>query len=348
MCKRPGLNEGAHGVPKRDVVVIGGSVGAIEAMRALLGAMREEFAATILVVIHTSAQSPNVLAAIFDRAGPLPASFAADGERLLPGHVYVAPPDRHLMVEPGKTCVTRGPRENRFRPAVDPLFRSAAQVYGPRVIGVILSGGLNDGTSGLGTIKQLGGLAVVQDPTEAVAPSMPQSALQHVRIDHCVPLAEIAPLLVRLTEHEIVHEGITTMPEGINIEVKIAREEHAVGAGVLTLGELSLYACPECHGVLLQMQQDDLTRFRCHTGHGYTAESLMAEMDDKIEDALWSAIRSIEEQTLLMRHLAAHAPDGEGDRLRARGDALQRRANLVRQAAMAEDEPLRRGAAGGE
>jgi len=184
---------------KRDIIVIGCSSGGIEALRILLSQLPADFEATIFVVVHIGADSPGLLPFILDRFGPLEVIDPHDGERFRPGKVYVAPPDRHLLLEPGRICLTRGPKENRFRPAIDPLFRSAAQVYGPRTIGVILTGGLDDGTAGLWALKKLGGIAVVQDPKDALFPSMPTNALKYVSVDYAVPLREIAPLLVSLT-----------------------------------------------------------------------------------------------------------------------------------------------------
>lgn len=322
-------------VPGKDIVVIGTSAGGIDALRALFGALPDGFPGSLFVVLHTSPDSPGVLARILGDAGPLPAKNAARGDRIEPGRVYVAPPDHHMLIMPGSIELTRGPRENRFRPAVDPLFRSAAQTYGPRVVGVILTGGLDDGTNGLWAVKQLGGTAVVQDPSEAVAPSMPMSALRHVRVDYTVRLAELAPLLVRLagTPADSV-EGGFAVPEKVSIEVNIAKEEKASEAGVFTLGAPSKYACPECHGVLLQIDDDAPVRFRCHTGHAYAIESLLSEMDDVIEDSLWSAIRALEERAMLMRHASQHAPEanGDGEKMRQSAEDTQRRADLVRKA----------------
>ncbi|HVE71553.1 MAG TPA: chemotaxis protein CheB [Thermoanaerobaculia bacterium] len=326
-------------MPRTDIIVIGASAGGIDAIRTILGGLPEDFPGSLLVVVHTSPDSPGVLDVIFNSAGALPAVTARDGERIAPGHVYVAPPDHHLLIEPGRMCLTRGPKENRFRPAVDPLFRSAAQTYGPRVAGIILSGGLDDGTSGLRTVKQMGGTAIVQDPREAWAPSMPQSALQHVRADHVLPVGEIAALLVRLAAGaDDVAEGGGVVPEEVKIEVEIAKANKATEAGVLKLGDPSIYACPECHGVLLEMKDHAPLRFRCHTGHGYTIESLASEMDDMIEDALWSAIRALEERAMLMRRTG-------DDRYLPRAEDAQRRAALVRQA-LFDPEPAKTASGG--
>jgi two-component system, chemotaxis family, protein-glutamate methylesterase/glutaminase len=321
----------------KDIVVIGTSAGGLEALRSLVGALPADFPAAVFIVLHTSPNSPGVLAAILERAGPLPAVCVRETELIRPGRLYVPAPDHHLLVQTGLARATRGPRENRFRPAVDPLFRSAAQSYGPRVIGVILTGGLDDGTAGLAAVKKLGGTAIVQDPRDAMFPSMPLSALKHVAVDHCVPLSEIPSLLVRLTNESAPEKGAVAVPENIRIEVDIAKEDNALDAGIMKLGEPSIYACPECHGVLLKMKGDGETqaRFRCHTGHAYTTESLLSEVQEKTEHSLWSAIRAIEEHVLLLRHLADHADNGSAaQELRHRAERVQQHANLVRRAVL--------------
>ena len=322
---------------RKDIIVVGASAGGIEALRVLVGGLPKDFAAAVFVVLHTSPESPGLLADILKRSGRLPAVSAKDGERIRPGRIYVAPPDRHLLIEPGVVRVTRGPKENRFRPAVDPLFRSAAQVYGPRVVGVILTGYLDDGTAGLWTVKQLGGTTVVQDPRDALVPVMPQNALAHVKVDYCLPLAEIAPLLVRLTTEAVAEEGAFQVPKEVEIEVNIAKEQRALDAGVLTLGEPSNYACPECHGVLLQLKEGTLFRFRCHTGHAYSIESLMADITEKMDDALWNSIRAFEEGEMFMRQMAEHLGESHNghtaDAFLKRAEEAKRRGALMRQVA---------------
>ncbi len=327
-------------MPGKDIVVIGASAGGIDAVRTILTALPRDFPGSIFIVIHTAPNSPGLLDMIFDKVSLLPVVPAENDDRIVPGRVYVAPPDHHLLLEPGKVRLTRGPKENRFRPAVDPLFRSAAQTYGPRVVGVILSGGLDDGTSGLWTVKQLGGTAIVQDPHDAWAPSMPQSALNHVRVDHVLRVDDVAPMLVRLAATRADEREGDIVPEEVKIEVGIAAEDKAKDVGVFRLGEPSKYACPECHGVLLAVKDGVPPRFRCHTGHAYTLESLLSEMDEAIEDSLWNAIRALEERAMLMRSAAEHLRDahGDGDELRARAAETQRRADLVRSAVLSESD----------
>ena len=322
------------------IVVIGASAGGIETLRMLVSGLPANFPAAICIVLHTSPQSPGVLPGILARAGHLPAVNARDTEPLRPGHIYVAPPDHHLVLEPGRVRVTKGPRENRFRPAIDPLFRSAAQVYGPAGIGVVLTGNLDDGTAGLWAIKRLGGTAIVQDPDDALFPSMPLSAVNHVEVDHVVPLADIAPLLVRLTATSRTDEGALTVPDEMDVEIRIAKEENPIEAGLEQIAQPSRFACPECHGVLLKVVDGGRVRFRCHTGHAYSAESLLADIEEATHDALWNAIRALEESGMLMQHMASHLDsdahvrraghDADVARLRRRAEEAHQQAEAVR------------------
>jgi two-component system, chemotaxis family, protein-glutamate methylesterase/glutaminase len=330
----------------KHIVVVGASAGGIEALRELVAGLPEDFPAPICVVLHTSPQAPGVLDSILSRAGKLPARNARDRERLQPRRIYVAPPDCHLLVEPGIVRVTKGPRENRFRPAIDPLFRSAAQVYGPAAIGVVLTGNLDDGTAGLWAIKQLGGIAVVQDPADALFPSMPHSALHNVRADHVAPLSGIPSLLIRLTtevaepaEPEPVE---LVVPPTVEVEVKIAKEENPLQAGLQGITEPSAFACPECHGVLLRLKEGGPVRFRCHTGHAYSLDSLLAGVSEGIEEAMWNAIRALEEGEMLLRAMAEHATAhsaSEAATLIGRAEEAKKHSDELRKLIMAR-EPL--------
>jgi two-component system chemotaxis response regulator CheB len=315
------------------VVVVGASAGGIDALRVLTADLPIDFTAPIVIVLHMSPESPGILHDILNRSGPLHASPARNGERLQPGRIYVSPPDVHLLIEPGELRVTRGPKENRFRPAIDPLFRTAAQVYGPAAIGVILTGSLDDGTAGLWAIKKMGGTTVVQDPRDALYPDMPANAAQHIDVDHCVPLAGIAPLLVRLTAAPVDDHAVD-LPEHTQVEIKIAREEDPLEAGLREVTEPSSISCPECHGVLMQLKEEGRIRFRCHTGHAYSSESLVAEVTEGIEEALWIAMRSLQEGGLLMRQLAEHQAlthsSQNGSALHERAAALDRQADALR------------------
>jgi two-component system chemotaxis response regulator CheB len=314
---------------RHDIIVIGASMGGMGTITQLIAALPPDLPASLFVVWHLSADSPNLLPQHLNQVSALRVAPAQDGQEIEEGLVYVAPPDRHLILEPGRIRLTRGPRENRFRPAIDPLFCSAALAYGPRVVGVILTGALDDGTAGLLAVKNRGGVAVVQDPKEAFCTSMPQSALAHVRVDYCLPLARMVPLLVRLAR-EPAGVGSGAPAEAMTIETKIAREDNALEVGVTRLGKLSPYTCPQCRGVLLQMKTDGPLRFRCHTGHAYTADSLLAELTDSVEEALWSAVQEVEQSARLLRHLAQHLHDS-GDAVAA--EPFERKANEAMQRA---------------
>jgi two-component system chemotaxis response regulator CheB len=322
-------------MPNKQLVVIGASAGGVEALRELVRGLPADFPAPIAVVLHTSPQSPGIVHEILARSGELPAVSPRNGELLKPGRIYVAPPDCHLLIEPGRLRVTKGPRENRFRPAIDPLFRTAAQIHGPGAIGVILTGNLDDGTAGLWTIKRLGGIAIVQAPGDAMFPSMPESAIRNVAVDYVVPLPELAPLLVRLTAAPVSEKAAGPAPRSLDVEVRIAREEDPITAGVTEMGEPSKFACPECHGVLLKIKEGGPIRFRCHTGHAYSSESLLADISEGVERALWNAIRSLQEGALFLKELgehhdAAHA-DRDGHHFRSRGEELLRQADTLRE-----------------
>ncbi len=295
----------------RDIIVIGASAGGLEVLKRLAADFPSDLQASVFIVWHMSPDSRGMLSSMLERAGPLPAVEAHNNMPIKPGHIYVAAPDHHLLVEAGRMLVTRGPKENFSRPSIDPLFRSAALDYGPRVIGVILTGRLDDGTAGLLTIKNHGGVAVVQDPADAEVPSMPESAMRNVEVDHVVPIAEMAELLTRLSNEKIPDTSEVVMRdktqnEKTRIEVQIAADKSAFDMGVMKLGVPSPYTCPDCHGVLLAIADGKIKRYRCHTGHAFTSDSLIAGVTEKIEESLWSAIRGIEESVMLLNHIGDH------------------------------------------
>jgi two-component system chemotaxis response regulator CheB len=257
-----------------------------------------EFDLPILVVLHTGA-ADSFLCSILDDQHRLPASRARDGEKMQPGHIYCAAPDQHLLVSDGRMELSRGPRENWARPAIDPLFRSAAEVYGSEVIGIVLTGRLNDGTSGLYEIKRRGGIAIVQDPSSAVAPSMPQSALQNVEVDFCLPISEIAQTVVRL-----VDEAKTGAAQKAGVHVM----EKSPPAVLRPVAQ----TCPECGGAMAEETIGKLTRFRCHIGHAMTGEVLAALQVELLEKDLATVFRSLNERADLCRETARkHAARGE-------------------------------------
>jgi two-component system chemotaxis response regulator CheB len=325
------------------LVVIGASSGGLEALCKIVADLPAGFPAAIAVVMHTSAASPPILHMILARYGRLPSVSPSNCESLQAGTVYVAPPDFHLLVERDHVRLTKGPKENRFRPAIDPLFRSAAQVFGANAIGVVLTGNLGDGAAGLWAIKELGGVAIVQHPDDAMYPSMPKNAIESVNVDYVVPLAEIAPLLVKVTSAP-AREVTAQFPEGLEDEVMISNHQDPLQTNVEHLGDPSFFTCPECHGVLLQMMQGSHFRFRCHTGHAYSAESLLGQIQDQIEVQLWNAIRVMQEGNMLMRTMAEHI-----DKIHGRGNSrvllerahdLQRQANELRQLVTSSAAPV--------
>jgi two-component system chemotaxis response regulator CheB len=316
------------------LVVIGASSGGIEAMRQIVAELPKDFPAAIAVVQHISPYSPSIIHKILEHAGRLPAVNPSRQEYLYPGTIYVAPPDFHLLIaEKGRIVLGKGPKENRFRPAIDPLFRSAAQVYGPNAIGVVLTGNLDDGSAGLWAIKQLGGVAIVQDPEDAMYPSMPLSAISTVNVDHVVPVSRIARLLIEVTAGP-AREFVAEVSENMATEVKIAQRENPMAAGVGRLGEPSVFACPECHGVLLQLKEGGHIRFRCHTGHAYSAQSLLGQIQEQVETHLWNTIRAMQEADVLMRAMAQHVqvkhPSADASALAERAEEMHRRADTLR------------------
>jgi two-component system chemotaxis response regulator CheB len=300
-------------LPHSRIVVIGASAGGFEAVRAVLEALPDDFPAAVLVVIHTGPNGvfPDALA----RNTPLPVVAARDGERLEGGRVYVAPPDQHLTVTDGVVRVARGPREHGFRPAIDPLFTTAAQAAGERVAGVILSGALSDGTIGLHAIKHAGGLAVVQHPEEAPVPSMPLSALRSVEVDAILPVSAIGPQLV-----EWAMNGARPGPEE---EQREGRTTRGKGSRPEPEPQLMAVTCPSCGGAISEVEEKGLARYECHVGHRFDVESLVALGDERTENTLWTAMRALQEQALLRQRMVQ----------RAHGRGLGRLASTWRQEA---------------
>ena len=278
--------------------VVGASLGGVEALRSLVAGLPADFAAAMLVVLHVGAHKSE-LPELLSHACALPVVHPQTGAAIQAGHVYVAPPDHHLTVEPGMVRLTKGPRENWCRPAIDPLFRSAAQAYGADVIGVILTGALNDGTAGLYEIKQRGGTTVVQDPADAVNPSMPRSALAHVTVDHCLPLAELPRLLARLVADR-AEAGLPHQPDLATTPGKDMTADYTHARPVAL-------TCPDCGGALRSTELGSLTQFKCHIGHVYTAEVMLEAQSMAMEQSLERAMRSLGERSELCRQMAEKA-----------------------------------------
>lgn len=316
------------------VVVIGASAGGTEALLELVAGLPADFPAAVFVVTHMPASADSRLPSILSRQGRLPASHPLNGEVFQAGHIYCALPDHHLLVEDTQIAVTKGPTENRFRPSIDALFRSAAYSQTSRVIGVILSGLLDDGTSGLWTIKRRGGRTVIQDLQDAIFDDMPSNALRYVEIDAVLPARDIAAHLGRLLEGMGPSEAPAIDDEWnrLALEVGVAHDGLGLQRDITHLGKPSNYACPECHGVLRQFDEGPRKRFRCHTGHAYTASALLAEITENAEHALWQGRRALEEAALLLDEL------GQGYEQRGEREAAQ---TFFEQARVEEARSLR-------
>jgi two-component system, chemotaxis family, protein-glutamate methylesterase/glutaminase len=329
------MSKGKIAVPGHDIIVIGASAGGVEALVQLIHTLPANLPASVFIVLHIPAHSPSMLSQILGRAGMLPALQPVDYQKIEARHIYVAPPDQHLLIEQGYMRVVRGPRENRHRPAIDPLFRSAAVAYGSQVIGVVLTGSLDDGTAGLLAIKQRGGIAVVQDPEEAMYPNMPASALAHVEVDHCLPIAQIGPLLMRLAHEAVLQDDIQPVSDEMALEVRVAAMETNPLNEHEQVGEPSAYSCPDCGGILWETHDGDLTRFRCRTGHAFSTEGVMASQSEQIEQALWVALKALDENVSLSRRMQKRAEEmGHAwlaESLEAKGRVAEHNAVLLRQ-----------------
>ena len=291
----------------RDIVVIGASAGGIQALTTLVAGLPRAFPASLLVVVHIPPYAVSRLPEILSRSGPLPATHAQHGEVLEPGRIYVAPPDRHLLVRTGWIELSRGPRENHARPAIDPLFRTAARAYGSRVIGIVLSGALYDGSMGLLAIKTRGGMAIVQDPKEAIVDSMPRRAIERVAAEHILQVADIAAALTDLVRQPVTAQGGSSMVNTIDAEERleaVIAEDFVEQASDERTEETTLFTCPDCGGVLWQGGEGPVLRFRCHVGHAFAPEVLLSQKSEELETALWSSLRLLKEKATLTQQLA--------------------------------------------
>jgi two-component system chemotaxis response regulator CheB len=317
----------------RDIIVIGASAGGVEALTELMSQLPPDFPAAVFVVLHISAHGTSVLPRILTRAGSLSAIHPQDGQAIQSGRIYIAPPDQHLLVKQGYITLARGPRENGHRPAVDPLFRSAARAYGRRVIGVVLSGVLDDGTAGLLAVKSRGGIAVVQDPEDALYSGMPLSAVENIDVDYVTPMAEMGSLLVRLAHEVVIEKEEKPVSEKMEQESDIAELEKSALEGN-NPGIPSVFACPECGGTLWEVHEGDLIRFRCRVGHAYSAQTLLAHQSESLEEAFWVALRALEESAALSHRLAHRARERGNTRSAAHFDeqeqAAKAHAEIVR------------------
>jgi len=283
------------------IVVMGASAGGVAALQRLVPALPADFAAPLLVVLHIGAH-PSRMPKLLAPKSRLAVTHAVDGERLRAGRVYFAPPDHHMLIESGLIRLNRGPKEHHSRPAIDPLFRSASLEHGAGVIGVLLTGYLDDGTAGLQAIKARGGRVVVQDPLEAEQPSMPLSALENVAVDHCLALADMPSTLASLLGHPV--PGAAPAPPQVLHEHALATQRGDPMEHLHAIGQPSTFVCPDCQGSLWEIDGSQPLRYRCHTGHAYSIRSLQKAQSDETDAALWSAIRALQEKELLLRKLA--------------------------------------------
>jgi two-component system chemotaxis response regulator CheB len=313
------------------LVVIGASLGGVSALQKIAADLPANFAVPVAIVLHIGANNstlPDLLAA----AGPNTASHAQDGEPLRAGHLFVAPPGQHLLVSDGSLRLTQGPKENWARPAIDPLFRSAALSFGARAIGIVLTGNLDDGTAGLQAIKSCGGIAIVEDPATAFAPGMPASALESVAVDYVLPIEAIANQLQELIMQE--NRSSSPAPQQVRLEHAAANGTANVMEELQKIATPSAVVCPECGGSLWEIREGRPSRYRCHTGHAFTLKSLKSAMDQTTEEAIWSAIRALQERALLSRQIAErHGGGAKPDKavsLKAQADADEAHAKKLR------------------
>lgn len=332
-------------MPGNDIVLIGASAGGVQALSQVIRGLPKDLPAAVFVVLHISPYGHSMLPAILNRLGTLEACHAEDGDAIEPGRVYVAPPDFHLVIEDSRVRLTRGPTENGHRPAIDVLFRTAAYACGRRVIGVVLTGNLDDGTAGLAAIKQRGGIAVVQDPKEADYPGMPSSAIQNVLVDHVLPLDEIAPLIDRLARQPLPEGDGDPPPSAAQEEpdaMSTEPEDEGEAAGTRD-GQASGFTCPDCGGALWEKPGGPL-HFRCRTGHAYSPETLLAKQTDTLEYTLWAAVRALEENAALARRMEKRMRQlgntRSMSRYERRAQAAEAHADVLRRVLYAEEKKV--------
>lgn len=321
------------------LIVVGSSAGGMQALRRLAAQLPADLPAPVFIVTHMSPDTTGeALVRAVDEAGPLPCRHAENDERFEDGRIYVAPPDRHMLIQADRILITKGARENRSRPAIDPLFRSAAVAYGNRVIGVILTGYLDDGTSGMMAIKRCGGVCIAQDPDDADHADMPRSVIVNVGVHHCLPISGMGPLLTELARSKQAPR--TPPPEDVVIEARIARRVLSDLPSVEALGDQVPFNCPDCGGVLWKMKEGDGLRYRCHTGHAFTSAVLLAVQSEKIEETLWTALRMFEERQNLLATMNARGDGKSSSALSERANDAQVHIDRIRDMLKATDAPV--------
>ncbi|MFH5923876.1 chemotaxis protein CheB [Roseomonas xinghualingensis] len=323
---------------QRNIIAIGGSLGSTAVLRRLLSDLPADLPAAVLITTHMPTNGTSYLSEVLSGSSALPVSQAVDGQPIQPGHIYVAPPDRHLLAIDGMLALGTGPRENMSRPAIDPLFRSVAFTYGPQAIGVILTGLLNDGASGLHAIKGRGGVSVVQHPLDAEAPDMPRAALETLDVDHVATADNLAGLLTSLVG---TLAGPAAPPSAdLELEVAIAAGQWSGSDQMRQLATPSALTCPHCHGVLSEMKGSGPLRFRCQIGHAFTAEAVISAQEAGVTEAIRIAMRMMEERTELVARMAQEAREqgrtAVAELYEARSAEYSRYAATLRRAATLE------------
>jgi two-component system, chemotaxis family, protein-glutamate methylesterase/glutaminase len=287
------------------VIVVGTSKGGLAALRTLVGGLEATLPAAVLIVQHQAPDSPGLMADILTSAGPLPANYAIDGEPLLARRIYLASPNHHLLVEDSCVRVLAGPRENRVRPAIDPLFRSAAVYHNSRTIGVLLTGLLDDGSSGLQAVQRCGGVTIVQEPKEAIYTDMVTNAMALIKVDYVLPLVEIAKLLNRLASTPT--EAAAPVPEDLRLEVTFSQRAMGGVEVMSRLGKGTTFTCPDCGGRLWEIDSENQLRYRCEVGHAFNGNNMVNGNREAVEEALWVALRNLQERERMLERLAASA-----------------------------------------
>lgn len=306
------------------IIVIGASAGGISAVKEVLSGLDPDLPAAVFVVIHRSTSLPSFLESVLEQSSKLPVVECSDGP-IREGIVYVASPDRHLIVERGKVAASRGPKENLHRPSVDVLFRSAALAYRSAVIGVVMTGLLDDGTAGLFYVKRYGGTAIVQDPKDAEFKGMPESALSNVKVDYVAPLAEIAPLLTKLT-----HQPVRYRQDGASPSARRNVRDMTTRNWNESSGAPSSFTCPDCHGPIFVSHNGSLTEYRCLVGHAYGPASMEQAQYEGLERMLWSVLNFFEQKANFEDQCAETARN-DGNQKEAR--LLKKRAEKARRQA---------------
>jgi two-component system chemotaxis response regulator CheB len=313
-----------------DIIVIGASAGGVQALRRVVAGLEGDLPAAVFVVVHTSPTSKSFLPRVLGRSGPMPCGPARDGEPIRRGRIYVAPPDRHLLVMKKQVRLTQGPRENLNRPAVDPLFRTAARHHGPRVVGVVLTGTLGDGSAGLAAVKARGGVAIVQDPSEALFPDMPLNALREVRVDHCLGLEAISAMLKRLARRPVARRP--RVPKALQPGSDPRRNGTAAGL-----------SCPECMGPIWVSDTNGVPLFQCQVGHAFNISNFESGQKELVERALWTAVSALQDKAALARRLEERMTLGglcalAGEHRRKAAQAL-RDADVIRDVLLRPEPP---------